>query len=228
MPDPDVLDATVRFKDSRGYQYVGMSDSWKRMCLDLPCSKRVKVPPVYKQQHLTTTIDGEEIVIQAWKGNCPKAYREMPGGIGGEVGMYRRVPGRQIPDVLSLPRVNDFPPSVRPTVTAILSRLIKELVETAESGVDLWWPCPELGAQIEMRFLHPDRDDELFRAEPFEAAGGYWMSRWMSYWSYSKYVAREWLHLRKVPTNAHDYRMRLCVKGRHFAWDAHGSPIRPL
>jgi hypothetical protein len=226
--DPDILDATVQFKDTRGYQYVGMSDSWKRMCLDLPCSKRVKVPPVYKQQSLTTTIDGQEIVIQAWKGNCPKAYREMPGGIGGEVGIYRRIPGKEIPDVLALPRLNDFPANVRPKVKAALSKLIKELVETAESGVDLWWPYPELDAQIEMRLLHPDRDVELFHANPSEAAGGYWMSRWMHYWSYAKYVARELFHLRRVPLNTFDYRMQFSVKGHRFEWGAPSSPIRPL
>jgi len=61
--DLDILDATVHFTDSRGYRYVGISDSWKKLCLELPDSKRVKIEPVYKQQYLHTTIDGQPVVI---------------------------------------------------------------------------------------------------------------------------------------------------------------------
>ena len=39
------------------------------------------------------------MVIQLWKGNCPKflgfiGIESFPGGIGAEVGVYRRIPGR--------------------------------------------------------------------------------------------------------------------------------------
>jgi hypothetical protein len=51
-------------------------------------------------------------VIQGWRGNCPQLYRELSGGIGGEVGIYRTIPGRQIPtSSRSRPR---FPPSLHP------------------------------------------------------------------------------------------------------------------
>ena len=184
--DLDILDATEHYKDDRGYRYVGISDSWKRLCLDLPDSKRVQVPLLYKQQSLHTTIDGVPVVLQAWKGDCPQLYREMPGGIGGEVGIYHSVPGKTIPDELVLPRIDSFPEALRPLVREVASRILKDAVEAAEANVEWWWPFPDLGAEIEMRFVHPDTDEELFHADPSEPAGGYWMSRWMGYGSYVK------------------------------------------
>lgn len=219
--DWDILDSTVDFTDPRGYRYVGISDSWKKLCLDLPCSKRVQVPPVYKERHLATTIDGTPVVIQAWRGNCPKAFRHMPGGIGGEVGIYRQIPGKKIPKVLQIPRIDEFPKVARPLVKKVVSKVIKELVEVVESDVDLWWPFPELEAQIDMTLLHPDRDEVLFHADPSEPVGGYWMSRWMNYGSYEDYKKQ-----RKVPEHAYQYRMEFGVKGKRFRWDAVRSPIR--
>jgi len=227
MPlDPDILDSTVTFTDSRGYHYVGISESWKRMCLHLPCSERVQVPPIYKEQHLATKLDGHDVVIQVWKGNCPKAFREMPGGIGGEVGIYRKIPGKQIPNLLEIPRAGEFPVQIRPFVVAAVSRLLKTLVELVEHGVELWWPFPELEAQIEMKLLHPDNGDEFFTAQP-EPAGGYWMSRWMNYESYDQYIAHESQH-RPAVARACDYHMELSVKGHRFRWDEPESEIRAV
>jgi hypothetical protein len=225
--DLDIFDSTERHKDSRGYEYVAISDSWKRMCMDLPCSKRVAIPGLYKQQYLHTKIDGQNIVIQAWKGHCPQGYRELPGGIGGEVGVYRVIEGKQIPDVLDLPRINEFPAVVRPVVAKIVSRVLKELVEVAEANAEWWWPYPEINGQIEMRLVHPDHESELFRADPIEKAGGYWMSRWMTYDSYQRFITHEALH-GNMPPRAYDYHMDLVVKGHRFHWGAPASPITPM
>jgi hypothetical protein len=226
--DLDILDATEDSVDARGYHYVAMSASWKRMCLDLPCSKRVQIPLVYKERHLDTTIDGEDVVIQAWRGNCPKTFRGMPGGFGGEVGIYRRMPDRRIPDTLDLPRVKDFPMFTRPIVTAIISRLVKEAVEVAEADVDWWWPYPELDARIDMRFLQPSSNDVFFEADPPEPAGGYWMSRWMHPLSYERYVVHELQDGRIPPVHAYDYPMEFAVKGVRFRWGAVDAPIERL
>ncbi|MFO0612991.1 MAG: hypothetical protein U0414_10405 [Polyangiaceae bacterium] len=223
--DLDILDATEDYADARGYHYVGMSESWKRMCLDLPCSKRVQIPLFYKEQHIDTTIDGEAVVVQAWRGNCPKAFRGMPGGIGGEVGVYRRMPGRRIPDTLDLPRVKDFPEFTRPIVTAIVSRLVKEAVDLAEADAEWWWPYPEIGAGIDMRLLRPDSGDVFFEADPAEPPGGYWMSRWMNPLSYRRYVLHELERGLDAPEHAYDYRMEFTVKGARFRWDAVDAPI---
>jgi hypothetical protein len=226
--DLDILDATVHYRDARGYRFVAISDSWKRMCLDLPDSKRVQIPPVYKQQFLETEIDGQPVVIQAWKGDCPQLYRDLPGGIGGEVGVYHLVPGRTIPDVLQLPRINDFPEPLRPLVSTVVSRVLRDAVGAAEANAEWWWPFPELGAAIEMRLVHPDRDEELFHADPPEPVGGYWMSRWMGYGSYARYSLHETFHGRSVPLHAHEYHMEFIVKGHRFRWDNSDSEIYPV
>jgi hypothetical protein len=86
--DLDILDATEHYKDTRGYSYVAISDSWKRLCLDLPDSERVQIPPVYRQQSLQTTIDGKPVVIQVWKGNSIGARKfewDAPGSAIREV-----------------------------------------------------------------------------------------------------------------------------------------------
>jgi hypothetical protein len=222
--DLDILDSTVRHTDARGYEYVAISDSWKQLCLDLPCSTRVAIPAVYKQQYLHTVIDGHDCVIQAWKGNCPQGYREMPGGIGGEVGIYRVMKHRKIPQVLDVPRIREFPAIVRPVVELVVSRMIKDFVELAEAGVEWWWPYPELNAEIQMRLVHPDHRSELFRADPSEKAGGYWMSRWMTYDSYQRFVLHETMHGNMQP-RPHEYHMDLEVKGHRFHWGAPESAI---
>lgn len=224
--DPDIFDSTVHHKDSRGFDFVAISDSWKRMCLDLPCSKRVQVPLVYKQQFLHTKIDGHDCVIQAWKGNCPQGYRELPGGIGGEVGIYRTIKGKQIPDELAIPRLDSFPVIARPIVKKIVSKILKEAVELAEANTEWWWPFPELNVPIEMRLMYPDHKVELFDANPVEPAGGYWMSRWMSYDSHQRFTMHEKAHGNAVP-QPYDFHMDLRVGGQKFHWGAPGSPIVP-
>lgn len=217
-----MLDSTISYVDERGYDYVGMSESWKKLCLDLPCSKRVVIEPVYKTQWLHTKIDGQDVVIQTWKGHIPKGLRAMPGGIGGEVGIYRVEPGRRIPDLLDLPALSTFPPAMQPHVRTLVSKLLKELVEAAEHGVELWWPHPALNAQIDMKFTNPHTGDGFFAATPSEPAGGYWMSRWMNYGSYINYIASEKL---RVPVHAHEYVMDFAVKGHRFRWADSGAPI---
>jgi hypothetical protein len=225
--DFDLLDSSEHHKDSRGFDYVAISDAWKKMCLDLPCSKRVVIPGLYKQQFLHTKIDGQDCVIQAWKGNCPQGYRELPGGIGGEVGIYRTIKGKKIPDTLNLPRIDEFPTILRPVLSKVVSRVLKELVQLAESNTEWWWPYPEMNGQIEMRLIHPDHESELFRADPPERAGGYWMSRWMTYGSYQRFITHEALHGNMAP-RPHDYHMDLTIKGHRFHWGAPDSAIRPI
>jgi hypothetical protein len=224
--DLDIFDSTVHHTDQRGYQLVAISDSWKKMCLDLPCSKRVQIPGLYKQQFIHTKINGQNCVIQVWRGHCPQGYREMPGGIGGEVGIYRTIPGKRVPDELALPRMDEFPAIVRPVVKKLVSRLIKDFVETAEAGVEWWWPYPELNVPIEMRLVTPDHKTELFTADPIEKAGGYWMSRWMHYDSYTRFTAHEALH-GNLPPNPYDFHMDFAVGGKWFHWGPHDYPITP-
>ncbi|HTL38639.1 MAG TPA: hypothetical protein VL326_36160 [Kofleriaceae bacterium] len=199
-----------------------MSESWKKLCLDLPCSKRVVIEPVYKTQWIETKIDGNDVVIQTWKGHIPRGVPGMPGGIGGEVGIYRKEPGRKIPSVLELPALEQFPATVQPLVKTYVSKIIGDLIAAAEQGVELWWPFPQLNAQIDMWFTNPATGHEFFAASPSEPAGGYWMSRWMNYGSYVNYLGHE--HL-KVPRWAHEFVMEFGIKGNRFRWEHAADPI---
>jgi hypothetical protein len=85
----------TREYDENGYSFDEASDAWKSLCENLPCSLSLHWPG-YATTKFEVTLKGEPAVIQPWKGNCPSPPG-LPGGIGGEVGVYRRLPGRDIP-----------------------------------------------------------------------------------------------------------------------------------
>jgi hypothetical protein len=97
MPDP-----TVRTVDSRGYDFDETSPSWKEECRALPCFKDIRWPD-YDTWVVEDVIDGQPVVIQLWKGWCQQflGRSDFPGGIGAEVGVYRRIPGKALPADLS-------------------------------------------------------------------------------------------------------------------------------
>lgn len=43
-----MFESIQTYQDSRGLHYVGMSESWKKLCLDIPDSERIQLPPTYK------------------------------------------------------------------------------------------------------------------------------------------------------------------------------------
>jgi hypothetical protein len=80
------------------------SGAWKDLCDQLPCTAWLAWPGYYTAAY-ETTIGGTDVVIQCWKGWCqrpiPTVQRlgstrkvSFPGGIGAEVGIYRRDPDR--------------------------------------------------------------------------------------------------------------------------------------
>jgi len=217
-----MLDAIENYQDSRGLAFVGMSASWKRLCESLPDSERVQIPPLYKTKWIDTQIHGEDVVIQVWKGSILDPFRGLPGGVGGEVGIYRRDPDRTIPRDLPVPALDEFPEAARPALKVIAETLIRDAVGWVEHGVDLWWPCKTVNAQIEMTLRNPRTGNVFFTADPGEPPGGYWMSRWMTFGSYAEYVVREHLH---IPHQAHDYVMEFSVGDRRFRWSSPDSDI---
>ena len=223
----DPLGLADEFTDSRGYHYVEVSQALKELCLELPDSKNVQVPPLYKQQSTRFRRAGDnfDIVIQAWKGDLPSVFPDMPGGIGGEVGVYRTEPGRRIPRILDLPQLEKFPAVLRPMIEKYVSAIIKFAVEKVEAGVPLWWPFPEFNAGMGFRFVHPTNGEVLFTAQ--EPSGGYWNTRWMSYWSFQKYRARELTHGHGMPAFAYNYNMEINVGSHHWSWGEPGSQFVP-
>ncbi len=54
----------------------------------IPMCKLVLIPVIYPTKYFKTNIDGEDIVIQVWKGYYP-GILGYPNGVGAEVGLYR-------------------------------------------------------------------------------------------------------------------------------------------
>lgn len=200
-----------------GVNFIGMSESWKVMCLDIPDSSRVRFPG-YDTAWIETSIKGQPCVVQAWRGNCYE-YPGMPGGIGGEVGIYRLEPGRPIPTTFKYPPV--FTPVVERIVAHLLNQIIHDAIEGLDYHTQIWWPYPALDAEIAMTFTNPLRGGEVFFvATPNEPARGYWMSRWMTYESYAAYAASG---PHPAPTG---YDMAFSVGDAAFDWKAGGALVR--
>lgn len=188
---PKLPSPTKSSKDSNGYEYVEVSDAWAKMCSALPCFPALHWPD-YDTKCIEMKIDGHDVVVQLWKGRCDKflGQKEFPGGIGGEVGIYRRIPGHGLPDNL------DFLPLT-----------IRTLYEAAVKlgGNNLWWPYPELGVTMTFEFINPKTGHTFFKAGP---ETGYWLTKWMRFTSYTKYKKAN-----KNPTWATGYIMKATVNG---------------
>jgi hypothetical protein len=192
------FDPTKPSVDANGYRYVETSSDWKTACLDLPCFSAVWWPD-YATKVIEDVIDGQDVVIQLWKGYCEQFLNlaEMPGGVGAEVGIYRRIPGKPLPKGSS-------PPSASPL--AAFARKIEGFF-----AEDFWWPYPELNAQIKFHLVNPESGKTFFTAGPEKT---YWLNKWMAVDSYDRYRAAE-----KTPSFACNYQLNFSINGKTYpAW----------
>jgi hypothetical protein len=71
------------------YRYVQEPDeSWAE---SIPLGDFFQIPGLYRAISFNKVIDGRTVVIQLWKGYCPPYNYGNWGGMGAEVGIYRRV-----------------------------------------------------------------------------------------------------------------------------------------
>src|SRR2546426_2571055 len=201
----DVNDAgcsspTVLYIDGRGYRYVETSDSWKKMCTAFPCFGALQWPD-YATKWFPATINGQPVVIQLWKGYCEKflGLERFPGGIGAEVGIYRREPGRARPTSL---------PFLPPKLAAFFLKPIGSLTDN-----DLWWAYPELNTQLSFTLVNPITKETFFSTGTEKT---YWLNRWMDESSYSKYKQSQGAG--KTPTFSVDYRLEYTINGTRYSW----------
>ena len=203
----DFISPVIHVTDAANYSYVETSESWKQLCSTFPCFLALQWPG-YATTIVETQIDGQDVVLQLWKGYCPKflGHASFPGGIGAEVGVYRRIPGKLRPASL-------------PFLPAPLATLIINAMSQLNDN-DLWWPAPELNASIEMRLINP------VSGETFLAAGpetGYWLTRWMNEWDYVRYL---FTHRAPPLTNFTDYVLEYSVNGQPFERWTNQGPTR--
>jgi hypothetical protein len=186
------------YQASDSYTYDETSETWKELCRALPCFDALQWPD-YSTTHVDATINGQAVVIQLWKGWCEKflGLNEFPGGVGAEVGIYRRMPGRARPTSL-------------PFVPSWLESLILSSIKTLTDD-ELWWPFPELGAVVEYTLTNPKTGLKFFSAGP-EAT--YWLAKWMFDDSYAKYVAAQGIG--RTPILSADYALEYRVGGISF------------
>lgn len=189
---------TIRTRDSFGYEYGEIAENWKLLCRQLPCFDALWWPG-YATKVIPMTVDGVDVVVQLWKGWCQKFLDldTFPGGIGGEVGVYRRDDGRR----LTAPRK---------LLAAYDARLVVHELDEL-SGRELWWPDPDLATRIGFTFVDPRTGDTLVEAGPEET---YWVGKWMHEPSYLRYaLARHTGFL--LPT---DYTLVYTVNGWTYRW----------
>jgi hypothetical protein len=107
----DFNSPTFQYTDASGYKFDETSEQWKQMCTSFPCFALLEWPG-YATQVVETTIEGQAVVIQLWKGTCQKFLgpSDFPGGVGAEVGVYHQMPGRARPTLDQL--VNSGVPKV--------------------------------------------------------------------------------------------------------------------
>jgi hypothetical protein len=201
------LTATIQYTDARGYGFVETSERWKELCSGLPCFLALQWPG-YATAIVEDTINGQPVVLQLWKGLCPNflGLPAFPGGFGAEVGVYRRIPGRGRPT--SLP----FLPS--DAEAAVLAKI------GMVTDNDLWWPAPDLNAELEFTLINPVTDQPFFSAGPERS---YWLAAWMNMPSYARYA---WDQNFRVPAMPDDYILEYRVNGVVRRWPAEGAPSR--
>lgn len=210
----DLVSPVVRYRASEDHLVNETSESWKVLCSGLPCSLALQWPG-YSTAIVEDSIDGIPVVIQLWKGWCPKflGLDAFPGGVGAEVGVYRRMPGRARP--ASMP----FLP--QPFANKVLDMLATVADE------NLWWPFPELGATLRFQLIHRNSGREFFAAGPETS---YWLAKWMEDASYKDYARRRgapppsffpWYPENDaVPSSPDDYTLHYSINGNDYpAWE---------
>ena len=193
---------TIGYVDSNGYAYVETSERWQQMCSVLPCFDALRWPG-YDSIHVDIEINGEPVVIQLWKGWCQKflGLQFFPGGIGAEVGVYRRIPGKARPTSL-------------PFLPAPLEAFILQKLATVADN-ELWWPAPDLQAELESTFINPVTNQPVFTAG---LQTSYWLCKWMNEPSYLEYVADQ--GLANIPAFPNDYILEYTINGETRRWPA--------
>ena len=201
----DMNAPSVHYVAEGGYNYDETSEFQKKICAVFPCAMAMQWPG-YATTIVEDTLDGAEIVIQLWKGLCPKFddalwTQYLPGGVGAEVGIYRRIPGKVIPTSFG-----NLQPG--PLLQALMA-----LSHTA--AADLWWPAPDLGAELWMRFINPNTREVMFEAGP---QTGYWLTKWMYPSDYRNYKRDH-----DGAANYTDYILEFTVNGKIY----HHWPAEP-
>jgi hypothetical protein len=194
---------TCQYTEASGYQYDETSEQWKQLCTAFPCFAALNWSG-YDTKVIDSTpdgqpliIEGKPVVVQLWKGTCQN-FSITPGGIGAEVGVYHRVPGRARPTMEQL----SFLP--KPLALFIISG-IAQLTDN-----DLWWAFPELQTKVAFTLTNPVTNQTFFHRGPEIT---YWCNKWMEPDSYDQYKNNQGGQVPSAPT---DYLLGYTINGTTF------------
>jgi hypothetical protein len=230
--DPTVVD---------GYAYDSTSAMWKQLCNDLPCDTVMAWSGYVTAIH-ETTIMGEPVVIQCWKGLCadlvanvtlppPFGDIEFPGGFGAEVGVYRRDSTRQASAQLVPAYPAAWPEVFRSVADAWFKLRIAKLDLLNQN--DYWWPANDVvvssAVPVSFSMVDPVYGDPLisnYSTEP------YWTCQWMRPASFARWAV-QWvknhselthnnvIHHPAMPSPA-EFVLNFSVAGVDYVWDVTG------
>ncbi|HSS20556.1 MAG TPA: hypothetical protein VLL54_10810 [Pyrinomonadaceae bacterium] len=200
---------TVAYTEPSGYKFVETSPDVKALAAGFPCFKPIEWPD-YDTKVIDVEINGKPRVIQLWKGWCQQMYSSplFPGGIGGEVGIYERLKGREMPA-----EKPDFMPG-------IFWEALKAASKKAPDS--FWWPVTD-DNEVEFNFINPVNNKIVFHAGPQKT---YWRNKWMdtsSFHDYRKSTGKKnkwlpvwWPKNTQTPNWAVNYIMEYKINGHTY------------
>jgi len=175
-------------------------------------------------------INGKAVVLQLWMGWCQRflGMDGMPGGVGAEVGVYRRIPG-QFQTFLSQFGLTD---QLRQKFIAFLRKKFGGAIplgyfDTAFFQLTdsvLWWPFPELNTSIQYTLTNRATQAVFFEAGPETT---YWLCKWMMPTDYDSYALAHQAPPRTIPPTQSiaDWQLDFTVAGQKFSWNLHDGKV---
>jgi hypothetical protein len=172
--------AIVKRTSMNGYEYDEVTEFWSIFCSNYPCGPWVIVPPVYSQATAhKVKIKGlsEPVIVQIWKGFCPRVLDFPADTISDDYLMYRIYRDGRINHPQSFMRYNlgeNFPGGVGAEVG-----IYQENNSTA-----FWMPYVTDKVRIKFMLINPETKDTVVNAEELSS---WWRTKWMTTESYESY-----------------------------------------
>jgi hypothetical protein len=216
-------------KDTRnGLDYIETSAAWKKLCEPLPCFAELWWPD-YLTKVVRLEIDGKSVIIQLWKGWCQRflgRWANFPGGMGAEVGIYRKIasdegpgdgylfekPVKAIDRTLHKVRkdLRKVPAKIKP-LKKITDQLPRRDHPDGDPEGEVWYPYPELNTRLWFKLVNPYNGETFFETEKQTT---YWLTRWMAPDSYRRKYQKE----HATPMFAAQYKLYYTVNGTSYEW----------
>ena len=188
---------TIRYQERGGFWCNETSEKLKELCQLFPCFRALHWPG-YDTLVFEDRINGQDVVIQLWKGFCPQVTHLLPGGIGAEVGIYRQIIGKPKPAAIA----------TSPMVALRPINILNQLQTLADN--EFWWPFPELGTRLHFKLINPATGTSFMEAG---TQTGYWLTKWMDTDAYAAFRMAN-----MVPNQPTEFILEYTINGKKRRW----------